>query len=807
MASFDRAHQPPRIRFGRSAITLAAVLAGLSAHAQVSQRIVDIIDASKRDDHVNITIQFSCTMRYIAHSPATSGAETVIRFRPGSDCGLGPISTGLNEIPSVAGTDGLLSNARLEDGAPGEVNLLLQWSKPTTYVVSPTGDQRGFVVRVIQSLPRSQIIIQDEVQPSSTFAINLESRTREFTPDELAAATSRLGAPAYTTKTVLNGTIWYGLRLGPVATRESADQLLAAAQAVYPRAWLVIGDESAESSPQTSSPERPAAGAASDAPLPDAQRAKLMADAKAAMTRRDFKTATELLTVLVRQPEYPARAQAQELLGLSRERAGQIAHAKAEYEEYLRRYPAGPAADRIRARLKALAVAGRRPRSSREANEAGDRGWFFSGGVSQLYRRDQNKVTSSGQSFDQTTQNGLINYGDILARRRGDRFDFLSRVYAGYTKSLIRNTDGSSNSLSQVNAAFVELTDKDWNLTGRLGRQSRGTGGVFGSFDGAWVAYRISPRFTLNFTYGYPVDTVTESPRTQRTFEAISLDLGTFAQSWDFSLYGVTQKFQGETDRRAIGLETRYFRPGRSLIALVDYDIHFKTINNYTLIGSLSLPRNWLLSLNLDRRNAPLLTLRNALIGQPVTTLADLSVNFTQEQIDQLARDRTARSDVYALTLAHPIGERFSISTDYYMTRSGGTPASGNVPASAATGTDRALQFQIFGNSLWKASDLHVLSLRYERSDTGITESVFLNSRLPIFRQWRLGPRLRLDRIHYDIDNTTQLTLSPSLRLELLRARTLFEFEVGSDFGSRNLPLDQQKTRAWYVSLGYRLGF
>jgi hypothetical protein len=41
------------------------------------------------DDHVNINIQFSCTMRYISHLPANKGTETQFRFRPGTDCGLG----------------------------------------------------------------------------------------------------------------------------------------------------------------------------------------------------------------------------------------------------------------------------------------------------------------------------------------------------------------------------------------------------------------------------------------------------------------------------------------------------------------------------------------------------------------------------------------------------------------------------------------------------------------------------------------------------------------------------------------------
>ena len=790
----------------RSAIALISIAFALPTFAQFAGRLVEVIDASRREDHINLNIQFSCTMRYIAHSPATSGAETMVRFRPGTDCGLGAIRSGLNEIPSIGGAEDLLKNVHVEDGAPGEINVTLAWLKPTSYVVAPTGDQRGFVVRIVAEQPKGTILIAEDVQPASVYAVNLDSRTTPYSDAEVSAAGSKFGLNAYISKITLDGVTWYRLRVGPFGMRKDADQTLSAAQAAYPRAWLVIDEESG-SSAESGAVVPPAAAAKPDPALSDADRAKLLSDAKAALTKRNFTAATETLTLLVRQPEYADRAQAQELLGLSRERAGQLAHAKAEYDEYLRRYPTGPAADRVRARLKTLAIAGRKPRSTGGNGEGSLLGWSWSGGVSQLYRWDKNHVTTAGQTFDQTSQNALINYGDLLARRRGERFDFLSRVYAGYTKSLLTDPTGSSANQTQVNAAFVELTDKKLNFTGRLGRQSRGTGGVYGSFDGAWIAYRISPRITINATYGYPLDTVSEGPKRDRSFEGLSLDLGTFAQSWDFSTYVTSQKFEGQTDRRAVGLETRYFQPGRSLIGLVDYDTYFKSINNLTLIGSLALPKSWILSLNLDRRNSPILTIRNALIGQPVTTLDDLGINFTTDEINQLARDRTAKTDVYAITLSRPLGERYQISTDFYVTKTGGTPASGNVPESPAQGMDKALQFQVFGSSLWKPSDLHVLSLRYEKNESSSGESVSLSSRMPIWSQWRIGPRLRLDRIKYTLDDATQLTLSPSLRLELLRSRTQFEFEAGSDFGSRDIPLDKQKTNSYYFSVGYRLGF
>ena len=87
------------------------------------------------------------------------------------------------------------------------------------------------------------------------------------------------------------------------------------------------------------------------------------------MDAHDYPTAIALLTKLQRQPEYPDRARAQELLGLARERAGQLAHAKAEYEEYLRRYPQGEAAERVAFRLRILRAAEAKARTGRSAGD------------------------------------------------------------------------------------------------------------------------------------------------------------------------------------------------------------------------------------------------------------------------------------------------------------------------------------------------------------------------------------------------------------------------------------------------------
>ena len=129
-----------------------------------------------------------------------------------------------------------------------------------------------------------------------------------------------------------------------------------------------------------------------------------MRDARKALSAHDYPQAVALLTKLQRQPEFPERAPAQELLGLARERAGQLAHAKAEYEEYLRHYPNGAAANRVRERLRILRNAGAGARVA--GNLESELGWHTSADFSQLYIRDSTQTTSAGTTSQFAGQDG-----------------------------------------------------------------------------------------------------------------------------------------------------------------------------------------------------------------------------------------------------------------------------------------------------------------------------------------------------------------------------------------------------------------
>src|SRR5215831_13722303 len=50
-------------------------------------RIVQFIDTQEFGDHADISIEFSCSVRYVANIPASHGSSTRITLRLGPDCG------------------------------------------------------------------------------------------------------------------------------------------------------------------------------------------------------------------------------------------------------------------------------------------------------------------------------------------------------------------------------------------------------------------------------------------------------------------------------------------------------------------------------------------------------------------------------------------------------------------------------------------------------------------------------------------------------------------------------------------------
>jgi len=781
---------------------LALACGASVAHAQLIGRLVDAVDATERGDHIDISIIFGCGLRYMNHTPAIEGESLRLRFAPLPDCGN--LSGALSAQAPVDGVK-VVRSIDVEQLTLTEVDITVNFAARERYVLAPTADSRGVRIRLLRPDSGSaRITVYEKAGPPAGYAVNLDVARELFNDEAIRAATQATGSPAYVSEYRLGGETWYRLRIGPFDTETGARKILQSVRDRYPKAWLAIGDDErlnadgTEGAPMIA-PTRPGANATMTAPDIDAT----MRSARKAFSRKNYPEAITLLTRLLEQPEFPKRAEAQELMGLARERGRQIAHAKAEYEEYLRRYPDGAATERVRERLRALRLAARRSIGGAGAND--DIGtWKVYGGAAQTYRRDTTQLDNSEQQLNVTSQNALISDADFVARRRGEQYNFASRVNLGYIKDLLSDGPGDQ---TRVNLAFVEVGDREREWSARLGRQSRNTGGLFGTFDGLSAGKQVLPRLRVDAAVGYPVETSRQGFDTSRQFTGLSLDFGTFANAWDVAVYGLNQQISGAGDRQAVGTELRYFQPGRTIVAMVDYDLRFQALNNALLLATFALPSRWTVTANLDQRKSPSLSLRNALIGQPVTTFEDLLNLFPRDTLEQLALDRTADSRLYSLSASRPFGERWQWTLDYSSISTDGTPASGGVDEVPDAGTDNAISLQGIAASLFGGNDLSAIVLRHQTGASVDTSSLGLSARFPLSRDWRLGPRLRVDQRRIQTDGSRQLLYAPTLRLDWQRQRALFECELGAERGRRTLDQSQEDTTRYYFSLGYRLNF
>ncbi|HEX9139623.1 MAG TPA: SPOR domain-containing protein, partial [Steroidobacteraceae bacterium] len=771
--------------------SLAVSALGWCAAPPIGGPLVQLIDADEREDHTNVSIVFACTVHYISNTPIDHGTGTTFTLRLGPDCGS-LLNVVPPELPLVAGGGQLVTGARVDSVVPGEVTLELSWSRELDFVMAPSASGQGLRLRLLGTSRRKAsgggYITTDEAPEG--YSVNLASSYEPFDAAAVQAAAAALKTQAYVSETDIEDKHWYRLRVGPFTTRKEAERVLQIAQSSYPKAWLAINDEAtdltavARAGAATSVETTP-----TDPPLPDSERAGLLEEARTALAQRQYPHAIELLTRLQRQSEFPGRAEAQELLGLARERSGQLAHAKAEYEEYLRRYPDGPAAARVRSRLAALAAAALNAKSTGEwgGGAAADH-WTMAGSGALTYEYGQDQITTAGTSTSTQSLNDFLVYGDLLLRDRGDRFEFTARVDAGYTANLVKNVGGNQD---RTTVAYVELSDRHTGLTGRIGRQSLASESVIGLFDGLYVGYQATSKLMVSAAAGFPAYTSYSDFSSQQKFGTVTAEYGPIRGVWVFDGYLFDEVDSGATDRRAVGAQVRYSEPGRSAVGLVDYDIYFQQLDAATLIGNLKVGKHWILGFDFDSRRSPLLLLSNALIGQSAPDLTTLETEFTPSQIKQLAEDRTAISDTYVLSATRPIGERWQFIGNVSALKLSGTPASGGVTATTSTGLDKNVSVQMSGASLLQASDLNIFGVRYDNSPSQRSITLSWDARFVLPRAWRIGPRFSVEQLDNPTLGGTQWLYLPEMRTDWTGKKSVFEL-IGGYQVQQQQPLSGQ---------------
>jgi hypothetical protein len=482
-----------------------------------------------------------------------------------------------------------------------------------------------------------------------------------------------------------------------------------------------------------------------------------------------------------------------------------LAHAKAEYETYLQLYPEGEGAERVRQRLTGLITA-RAPAKEKLPDEKPREApaiWSMRGGFSQFYRRDVSYTDSAGTTVNQSALDSDL---DAIGQLVKPNYELHTRFTGGYRYDFLHGND--ANPL-RITSLYFDAADHHRKNLARLGRQSQSRGGVLGRFDGLLLSRQVAPFVKLNLVSGYPVDTTTiDQIATQTLFYGVNADLGTFANAWDFNTFVIEQTSEGMLDRRAVGGEVRYFQTTHSALGLVDYDVSYQTWNMILLLGNWLFSDNSTLNIVLDQRKSPVLTTRNALIGQTDTSLAALAQRFSEDQIRALALDRSAESRSYTASLAHPLNDKLQISGDVTLSTLSATPASGGVEATPDSGDDWAYSLQLMGSDLIKSGDIAIIGVRYDTNSSSDTTSLNLNTRYPVNQALLVNPRLRIDHRSFAADGGTQWTTAPSVRMNYMWRRDFnLEIEAGGEWSNRKSTATMDKSSGYYLSAGYRVDF
>ncbi|HZC81025.1 MAG TPA: tetratricopeptide repeat protein, partial [Nitrospiraceae bacterium] len=301
--------------------------------------------------------------------------------------------------------------------------------------------------------------------------------------------------------------------------------------------------------------------------------ADLMRLAQKALMAGENEKALQILNALLNLPPNKQSQGAQEWVGVARERNGEYPKAKAEFELYLKLYPEGEGAVRVRQRLLALQEAmtqvaqrkaGRAPKKIDETRVYGSVYSYYYGGYSQ--EKTTVKDTNSTTRLNLHDQSLLVSAFDVTGRYRKDEYDNKFVVRGTQSYDMLATSDLQRN-ISRLRALYAEHSSQD-SYFFRVGRQPGNSGGVLDyRFDGAWFRYNVAPQLlNLNLVAGQPrqfsltSNFVPDDPRNFRAdlkhyFYGANIDIGPFATVWNGNVYYINQMVNGVVDRRAVGTE------------------------------------------------------------------------------------------------------------------------------------------------------------------------------------------------------------------------------------------------------------
>ncbi len=531
---------------------------------------------------------------------------------------------------------------------------------------------------------------------------------------------------------------------------------------------------------------------------------KLLALGRTALKKGDNKRAIQIFTKMLGLPASKERQEALELLGVSRQRNGQHAHAKAMYREYLKQYADTDGAARVKQRLSDLLHGQLKPKERlKVSKKAGKKTTSrFYGSFAQYYYRGQNSTEETGTTLSQSL---LLNQLSLSWRIRSTDYDVRNFIYASHSHDFL-STAGKPVT---PQTAYSQIKNSRLGFSARLGRQTGSKGGVLGKFDGLQASYDVAHSISVNAVGGYPVNfTDKRSVQTTKPFWGVGLEFDGGKSQVDVLPYYIRQDVDGIVDREAVGSEFRYFGKGGNFYSLVDYDIAYSDLNIYLFRGQYNWRKDTIFSLNFDYRNSPLLFTSNALIGRTdVSSIDELLAILPEDEIRDRAEERIGDATTLSIGVGHTFSPRYQANADLTMAQQVFVIEDPVLGLSSDTEVQVYFSAQLIASRWFNERDISVLGFRMSQTGSYDEVSLSVSNRLPFRKDWKFDTRFRVD-IRQN-DSGEELTkYRPSIRMNYRRTRGMnFEMELGVElwrYGGETNNIDFQRT---FANIGYRWNF
>ncbi|PKO47735.1 MAG: hypothetical protein CVU29_02545 [Betaproteobacteria bacterium HGW-Betaproteobacteria-22] len=569
----------------------------------------------------------------------------------------------------------------------------------------------------------------------------------------------------------------------------------------------------------------------------DGYASKLVAESRAAISTGAYEKAIESLNIALNLPFNNAGEEAQELIGVAREKNGEYAKAKAEYELYLKLYPQGHGVGRVNKQLAlvdAVLKAGGGKKQTKKVIKEIHETTVYGSWDQYYYDAHTRTYNPDGRKNKTHDQSSLVSSINLTARTRQNQYDgkivFRNRQTMDYLPPSNSNRHANRD---RTDAAYVEFEDKAVDYMIRAGRQNGNSGGVLGRFDGAWLRYGLTPQYKINVVAGtldeYAVDY-------RRHFYGINLDVGPLFENWSGNVFFINQAVKDITDRRAVGGEVRYFDSTRSVYSLLDYDTLYKRVNIAMAQG------NWLtdggINYNflMDYRNSPILTTVNALTGSALagkySTLnrAKRATGWTDSMLQDEAIRSTLQTETVLFGATKQITPRWQLGGDVQVNRTSGQAGASDAAITlfekqalengvtlsaleienfkrsvAGTGSVWTYHVQAVGTNTLFNDDTSVISAAFASGKTSRSQSLLLSNGFAPAEKWRIDSTLQLLRQDSD-PNTLTYVISPTMRASYrLREKASLEAEIRFDIDNTHSDDGHTRTLRDAAFIGYRI--